>query len=114
MKSIAYLRRQAQAIKKRRKLEEPELQPEPEPKPESEPEEPEPEPGEPEQAQEQEPEPTAIEPVDLPRVIKQMGLVDDLLLDQKPLKAANAVATTLVNFLTFLTKGPINRTHDLI
>ena len=110
MKSIAYLRRQAQAIKKRRKLEEPELQPEPEPKPESEPE-PEPEP---EQAQEQEPEPTAIEPVDLPRVIKQMGLVDDLLLDQKPLKAANAVATTLVNFLTFLTKGPINRTHDLI
>ena len=110
MKSIAYLRRQAQAIKKRRKLEEPELQPEPEPKPESEPE-PEPEQ---EQVQEPEPEPTAIEPVDLPRVIKQMGLVDDLLLDQKPLKAANAVATTLVNFLTFLTKGPINRTHDLI
>jgi hypothetical protein len=112
MKSISYLRRQAQAIKKRRKLEEPELQLEPEPKkPESEPE-----PAEPEQVQEQEqePEPTTIEPVDLPRVIKEMGLVDDLLLDQKPLKAANAVATTLVNFLAFLTKGPINRTHDLI
>jgi hypothetical protein len=114
MKSISYLRRQAQAIKKRRKLEEPELlQLEPEPKkPESEPE-PEPEP-EQVQEQEQEPEPTTIEPVDLPRVIKEMGLVDDLLLDQKPLKAANAVATTLVNFLAFLTKGPINRTHDLI